>query len=58
MTLLYIAIVMIFVSGIAFVIAQNKINKLRKIGLYPQKGTGTLNDVEKLVNEGYNGRSK
>ena len=53
MTLLYIAIVIIFVLVIAFIGAQNKMNKLRKIGLYPKKGTGTLNDVEKLVSEGY-----
>ena len=53
MTLLYIVIVIIFILLIAFIIEQNKINKLRKIGLYPKKGTGTLNDVEKLVNEGY-----
>ncbi len=53
MTLLYIVIVIIFILLIAFIIEQNKINKLRKIGLYPKKGTGTLNDVEKLVNEGH-----
>jgi ribosomal protein L7/L12 len=53
MTLLYIVIVIIFVLVSAFIIAQNKISKLRKIGLYPKKGTGTLNDVKKLVNEGY-----
>lgn len=53
MTLTYLAAALLVLGGVLYVITLKQVEKLRSRGLYPESGTATIADVERLYRAGY-----
>jgi ribosomal protein L7/L12 len=53
MTIVYIALAITIVFCLLLVHAQLQVAKARRLGIYPQKGSATMEDVKSLISSGH-----